>query len=149
MKDFFASIYELFTSLYGEDLGLHLYGHNGQAYETNGGQALYTPIGLAMVLSSLLVVLIFYYAINRPSFNRWYHWLLMMGMAFLGNALAGFYVPYLDVEASRIATDLAVFEGNCVAFGFVNGLYSAVFFVLFSMALRWWSRNCSSTPFPN
>ena len=147
MKDFFAAMYEFFISLYGEDLGLHLYGHNGDAYENNGGEALYVPIGVAMILSNMVVAAIFYYLINRPNFNRWYHWLTMLMIAASVNGLVGYYLPYLDVDANRIAADLTIDAGNCMGFGLVNGLYSAIVFFLASLVLKIWSRNCSSTPF--
>jgi hypothetical protein len=156
MRDFFAPIYELLQDLYGQFLGYHLYGYDCEFNITN--QSLYALIGSLMIMISFVICILFYYAINHPRFNRWYHWLIMLVM----NAGINFYIAYditkSELDLGKICKDfvtdpqtnaIQIDATNCMGFGFDNAIIATLFFVLFSFIVRWWSRNCSTCPIPN
>ena len=78
MNEFFAGIYELLY--YGDAFSNDLFSEN-----------IYFLMGIFNLITALLFVLAFYYLINRPSFSRWYHWLLIM----LLGALLNFMIAFL------------------------------------------------------
>lgn len=135
MKDFFATIYEFFSSIYGEALATHLYGWNGIDY--NDG-ALYSSVGIYMLIFSFVIPIIFYYIINSPSISRWYHWLLFLLINFAICWGFGFYLPYIDYTTGMIAEDVieSISKNDIVMFGFVNAIWSAIFFTIISFILR-------------
>ena len=158
LNEFFAAIYEFFIGLYGDNLGLHMYG--GYPCPTNGfaNQSLYIPIGIFMILSTLLIAVLFYYAINHPRFNRCYHWLIILLINSGINFFIGFYRTYIDLSTGSICPDLVkdpvsgfinITNFNCIGFGFVNSIVAMFAFILISFIIRWWSKNCSTCPIPN
>lgn len=145
MKDFFASIYELFVNVYGTDLGEHLYGVDC-AGNVEGG--LYSGIGLGMIILTLILVVVYYYAYVNPDRSRWYHWLIWLLGNFLLQFLIAFYLPYRDLNSGFICESFLVTVDNTVFFGLINAIISAIFFILFSYLLRWWSPDGRQTPIP-
>lgn len=154
MKDFFAPMYELFSSAFGDELGRHLYGWNGVDYSD---PALYISVGLYMLLSALFMAVLFYIILNKPNFSRWYHWLLFLGITFGLNWFLGFYFPYIDYDTGNIAADIApeIVTNEIVMFGLFNGILSIVWFIVFSILCRLLSKivpgiayNTRDTPFP-
>lgn len=156
MRDIFAPLYELLRDLYGQFLAYHLYGYDCQFNIVN--QSLYVIIGTMMILISFAICTIFYYAINHPRFNRWYHWLILL----LINAGINFYIAYditnSNLEQGKICaafvTDpqtnaVQIDAVNCMGFGYDNAIIATLFFVIFSFSIRWWSKNCSTCPIPN
>jgi len=149
MRDFFAPMYELLISFYGGDLGEHLYGMNLECTDYSSA-SLYGMIGLLLVVSSLACSFIFYYIINHPRFNRWYHWTIILLVNLGVNFFFGFYFPYLDFINENICLELIqhLSTYNCIGFGIVNAIWSIIWFSFFSMLIRWWSTNASTTPIP-
>ena len=147
MKDFFANLYELFINIYGNELADHLYGtacDNGDVY---GGQ--YAGIGLTMIVTSLILVVIYYYSFVNASRNRWYHWLYWLIGNFIISFLVGYYLPFRDLSADLVCENLTLLTEDTVFFGLVNGLFSIFFFLVFTFMLRWWSVDGRTTPYPN
>ena len=156
MKNLFAPIYELLIDLYGQFLAYHLYGYDCQFNAVN--KSLYGNIGVSMILISLAICAIFYYVINHPRFNRWYHWLIIL----LINAGVNFYIAFditnSDLQQGKICADfvtdpqtnvIQIDVMNCIGFGYANAIIATLFFVLFSFSIRWRSKNCSTCPIPN
>lgn len=153
MGEFFESIYcSLFENFFGVDLGDFLSGVANLDYQTN----LFFWIGLAMLLSSILFVVLYYYIINHPRLNRLWGWLIFLGAAAFINFIVGWqwtlhhllnnHMYRIDPSTgAKIA--LNVKGTNCLAFGLSDFIISALTFVIFTFILRWWSRNCSRTPF--
>lgn len=158
LNNLFAAIYELFIGFYGDNLATHMYG--GYPCPTDGflNQSLYTPIGIFMILSSLLIALIFYYAINHPRFNRWFHWLIILIINSGLNFFLAYYRTHIDLSTESICPELVkdpvsgflyITEFNCIGFGFANSIVALFAFVIISFIIRWWSKNCSTCPIPN
>ena len=158
LNNLFAAIYELLIGFYGDNLALHMYGDYPCPTDGFSNQSLYVPIGLFMILSSLVIAGIFYYAINHPRFNRWWHWLIILLLNSGINFLLGFYRTFIDLTSDSICPDLVkdsesgfqyITTFNCIGFGFVNSVIALFAFILFSFIIRWWSINCSTCPIPN
>ena len=64
MNDLFGSIFGLFQNIYGIPLSNFMY-EDGR---------LYSQIGMAMVVVSIVVCAVFYYVINHPALNSWKGW---------------------------------------------------------------------------
>lgn len=141
------TIYELFKSMYGSDLGLHLEGWTGVDYT---GNSLYTSTGWIVVFASLFWVVTFYYFINNPRFARWYHWLLILCVNFIILLAVSFYLVQSDYNNGDIAADIEplISTQNMLFWGVTNGIIASLLFIIFSFTLRWWSTNCSTTPIP-
>jgi len=109
------------------------------------------------------MVLMFYYLINHPRFNRWWSWLIVLLINSALNLLYGWTLTLSDISNNVISDDLIyirdvntndivtqkIVESNCVYFGIANAIIAAIFFIIFSLLLRWWSKNCSTCPIPN
>jgi hypothetical protein len=159
MDELLGNIYTWFDLLFGQYLGEYLWGYNcgSQAY-TN--ENLFNSIGLTTLFVSLLFVLIYYYLINHPRFNKWGHWsivLILSGIInffiayrwILGDFLKGAIDDCLmykrDEEGSMVSQ--LIFESDCRMFGISNFIVSALFFILLSFIFKWWSHNCKHSPF--
>ncbi len=149
MNELFASLYELFLRLgfFSNDLAMHLYGFSCDSGAFTG-KNLYGPIGLIVLFGSILTAVIFYYVINHPRFNKWKHWLLVLGI----NAVAQFLVAYIwladDLKLGRICNQLIVDKADIAGFSFANLILSVFFFTITSFIIRWGSKNGSCTPYP-
>jgi divalent metal cation (Fe/Co/Zn/Cd) transporter len=120
------------------------YPYQGQFSDDLYTYGLYNTVGLVTLISSFLLCVLFYYIINSAAFNKISHWLLILMGGFAFNFMVGTFYPqrYLLNEAN-VEYDL----GTTAMYGLVMALYSALFFFIFSMGIKWWSRNCSTTPF--
>ncbi len=143
-----GTIYDLMLSLFGMDLAEHMWGW----WEPDGNftkQNLFNLVGIMLIGTSLFFVLSFYFVINHPRFNRWYHWILLAILTFFCNLFIGFSIPYADLVNQNISPDLTFTYTNCLGFGLVNAFYSLILFIILSFIFRWWSKNCSTCPIPN
>lgn len=149
MKDFFAPIYELLKALYGSDLAEHLYGLNPNGSGDYTARSLYVTVGLLLIIITAAVVGIYYFLLNSPRYNRWFHWMGFMAANFFIQLGIGFYLPYMDFDKGAVAPTVknVVDNGHLWGFGFANGLLSVVLFFLLSIVVKRFSRNCSTVPF--
>ncbi|MCL1938391.1 MAG: hypothetical protein FWF52_08370 [Candidatus Azobacteroides sp.] len=137
MNDLFANLYELIT------------GQTDLANELYNSEAVYVPVGWCMVLLSLIGMIVYYYLINHPRFNRWYHWLLMV----LVVCLINFGIAYfrandaIDSMYAEQNQDSPFSAMEFISFSMANALWTFVFSFAFSIGIKWKSRNASRTPF--
>lgn len=103
----------------------------------------YLFVSLIAAAVSWGVAAVFYYVVDSVSFSRWYHWLIMLGVATVLSTVGGY------ICADRIFTSLDYsFFGPLLSFSLVNALVEVVLFVVASFSMRWWSVNCRHTPLP-
>jgi hypothetical protein len=131
MNEIFSPLYEFFY-------------YNVPFSDSVYDESIYAQLGLISFISSLFLVLTFYYWIKRPRFSRWYHWSLILGINFIINIALGFVIP----RNKFISLGLD-YENEFYFFSLINGIISVLFFVVFSFSLRWWSINAKGTPIPN
>lgn len=153
---FFETIYRWFGALFGGDMADYLSGYVCPSEESEGGYLssnqflMYGFIALGIALS---VVLIYYYVVNHPSFSKRWSWLLMLVVVGLSNLFVGALMTSGDLAAGNIGECLingengGIYNSNCWMFGLANFFVSAIFFIIFSIGLKWWSTNCKRTPF--
>lgn len=130
----FASLYENIPGGFMDDFSEILYENYA-----------YFNAGVFSIISSLIVVILFYYLINHPKFNRFYHWLFFLLLNLVVNFINGIYLSKSIFEELGIIMnyDSRYFFG----FAVINAIWSAIFFFVFSIAFKWLSRNCARTPF--
>lgn len=142
MNNFFASIYELG--------GLLTIGHNGEFSYALWQNELYAFAGAISWLSILSSLLLFYFAIDHPRFNRWYHWLLVSGLIAILNGITAFIIT----RNTFIYNQLYDFGIEYIEFAILNLTFTFFFFIVFTSLFRLikltnLSTNCSTCPIPN
>jgi hypothetical protein len=104
---------------------------------------IYEPAGIALLISTVLLVFCYYYGINglRARFSRtWPHW---SGFLIL-NAIVN--VGSILWIASR-AEGIKVFGMPTLLLCFINAVYAALGFFIASAVFKWGSPNARRTPF--
>jgi len=153
------NIYGWFESLYSSKLADYLWGFD---CETGlfSGKLVSNSIGLIALSISLAFVIIYYYAINHPRFNRWWSWLIMFLSSSTINFFIGYAITFRDFSNGSIGDCLMfikdengqiisklINESDCWMFGVTNFIVSALFFIALTFILKWGSRNSKYSPF--
>lgn len=152
MDNLFGSIYCWFESLFGLTLADYLWGLSSPLSTTNQ----FISVGLWMFGISLVIVLLYYYVVDHPKLCSWWGW----GICLVVNAVVNFIVGWqwvlsdqyegLMVEidpSTNMEVPLNITASNLLAFGTANAILSILTFVIISLCVKWWSKNCSSAPF--
>lgn len=105
--------------------------------------SVYLYVSLTTAAITWGMAAIYYYVINSVKFDRWYHWLVVLGVV----AVATPVVCYGINDAVFAASDLE-YGNQMVSFELVNMVVVAIMFVVASFSMRWWSSNCRHTPIP-
>lgn len=139
MNDFFAFLYEAGQAFHLGDFSFQLF-----------TRMLYVPVGLILIISVFIGMLVFYYLIDHPRFNKLTHWLLYVFIISIINFAAAFYITYVDLDILYTRSDMELpFWSEFWIFSTINLAYSLILSVIVSFAIRWWSNNCSTCPIPN
>lgn len=155
----FSYLYDWLCSLYCGELRDYLWGFNCDSQSFDDPEH-HTFFGLCMLLSSIGIAAIYYWAINSPRFNHRFHWFLFMILAFAVNFFIGFYFTNADMgsglipdclmyeydEEGNLIRDL-IYQSDCLMFGLSNAIFAAVFYFIASIGLKYASRNCKVVPF--
>lgn len=138
MEGFIANLYELFG------VG-HLDRFSNDMYNNN----FYLPIFIITLGVVVISALAYYYALNHPRYNRWYHWTLWRSITCFVNSIITWiatnymlYTFYAEqgMDAGFPWTDYSVISA-------ISFLWSNVFFLIFSFIIKWGSCNCKRSPF--
>jgi hypothetical protein len=100
-----------------------------------------------MLSLSLIFMLLFYYVFSRPALARVIYWILFMLVNGVINYLIAFGYSYSDLATGTYCGELSFGVVDCLGFGLMNAIWSAVAFFLFSMIGKWGSNSCRTTPF--
>lgn len=106
-------------------------------------QNLYFVVAVITALIAWGLAGIYYYAINSVSFSRWYHWLVVLGVAVVLTSVVNYIYPN-----NIFSVDGLDFTSQLFSFCVVNAAVEAVLFIIASFSMRWWSSNCRHTPIP-
>lgn len=152
MGDFLGSIYCWFEDFFGISLADYLWGQSSPLQMEN----MFIGIGLSMATISIAVAVIFYYIINHPRLNNWWGW----GIFLVINSIINFFVGWQWVlkdyyagnmiiinPSTNLEEPLPIQETDILCFGVSDMMISIVFFFIFSMMIKWWSKNCPKAPF--
>lgn len=152
MGELFGSIYCWFEDFFGLELANYLWGQSSPLSQTNS----YIGIGWTMLGISLAIVLIFYYAVNHPRLNHWWGWGIFLTVNALINCIVGWQLVLKDYyegkmvtidPATNLQTPLNIGESEILCFGVSNMFLSILAFIIFTFIFKWWSSNCSRSPF--
>jgi hypothetical protein len=135
MNEFFARWYELLADFKG--FSTDMYNEN-----------LYITIGLCMVLIPIVVLAIYYYAVNSVKVSKWWQWLLLVAVLCAINF--GIAYSTSSVELSDMyeqQNEVLPYTTEIVSFSFVNALWTFVVSFVWSMIIKWGSKNLRRTPF--
>lgn len=106
-------------------------------------QNLYLVVAVVTALIAWAAAGIYYYAINSVSFSRWYHWLIVLGVASVLAPTINYIYPN-----SIFSGDGLDFSAQLFSFCVMDFVVEAVLFIVASFSIRWWSSNCRHTPIP-
>lgn len=145
--DFFSLFYQL--NIYGPDLFYHLKGWDNGMQDFVAANNQFPTIWLVTFLSALAMFVVFYYILNHPRFNRFWHWLIALAALAIGIFIWSRGLVLADITGASVHPvdpSLNISEDNAMMFGLYNGVLSAIFFFVFSIIGRFGSRNCKNTP---
>ena len=141
MNGFIANLYEFFGAA-----------HLGEFTENMWNENFYRDIFIIMLVSVMSISFIYYYIVNHPRLNRWYHWLFVN----LGTSLLNFVIVWIVTsdnmvafyfEAKQKIPPLVDNWTNYFTLGSIAFFWTFVFFFIFSFIIKWGSRNCKHVPF--
>ncbi len=159
MSMFFCNyLYKWFNFLYSKDMDDYLAGYSAATNTYyNFHQVGYPMLGGISIALAVVTALVYYYAINRASMNRWYHWCIAGLVAGVVNFLVAFILTNDAFQAGDIYAALcdgsdgqcgiAVGMDACAMVGLSNFIIAFLIYFVASMLVKWWSTNCRRTPF--
>ena len=147
--NFFANLCNVF-GLYGQGLHEHLMGIDKDCNytEASASQSIYILVFFCLlIINSLIMVNYYYGSFNRPKFSKIIYWLLnvLLGSIFLF-AIAFFYTNN-DLEAENFCDQLIIYRADCIGFGITVAIYSIVWSLIFSVIIKFSSKNNKKIPF--
>lgn len=98
---------------------------------------------------SVLMVIIYYYVIDRPRTSKLSVWLIFL----LLNSIILSILAYVIANNTIINAHLSIGDQvpdyfiDLIYFAVMNFIFAATFFLIFSSLLKWKSRNSSHVPF--
>lgn len=105
----------------------------------------YTYLGLSFILIPLIIMAIFYYVWN-PIFGRWYHWLLMIGLAFLLTLGAAYGIVSGELVEYYGDPDYSTVDYYTWNIIFLTAGYSILTAIIWSFIIRFRSSNNRTNP---
>lgn len=157
MENLLGNMYCWFESFFGQNLGEHLWGFDGENYTL---PIKFNTIGIIALCVSLVTVLCYYYLINHPRFSKWWSWLIVLVVNGIINLVIGYAIcvsDYLDGNIADVLmytrddnneiVDSLISTGDCWGFGIANFFISTIFFFGFTLLCKWKSRNAKYSPF--
>ena len=138
MSDFLGNFYCYFQSFFGNNLADYLWGYNC-ASEDFSNSIIFNQIGLMTSGISLSIVVIYYYIINSPKFNRWWSWSIMLLINSFIALVSGYYWVSSDLRNGNIGNclmftqsaegeiiDTNIISSDCWGFGFANSIIAQI-----------------------
>ena len=153
MEELLGNIYSLLDSFYGKPLSEYLWGYKCETQDYSG-DLIYNQIGIIAIAFAIIVPPFYYYVWNPVRRQQFKYWGLMAITAFV-NFLIAYFMISSDFDNGLIG-DCLLYDDkgipvmgttNIVMFGFVNVLFTAVLFFLFSMFYKWGSKTVKYYPF--
>lgn len=135
-----GAVISVLFGFFSEPLYEALYYSSGFS-EAMHNQDAYGIVAIVTITMTWGIAALYYYVINSVKFDRWYHWLAMLGITSVLTPV----VCYIIVAHLLDEFDYSTAE---FTFEIYNILFTALTFVIASFSMRWWSSNCRHTPIP-
>lgn len=103
---------------------------------------IYTNIGIAGLVISLLLATAFYFIINRPSFSKSKHWSIILLINFIIAFVIGFIVPLNIFKSIGLQYETMQY----ILFGLKVAVVATLYFIFWTYCLKWWKSNAQGTP---
>ncbi|MBP3942854.1 hypothetical protein J5U18_04630 [Sphingobacteriaceae bacterium WQ 2009] len=132
MNDLFAALYE------NNFIGFYSSGFSEEIFD----EYLYQKYGVTLVISVSLLLCIYYKIMDKPRFAKLKYWVSALFITVIIN----FTFLWTNSEAILNAKGFS-FDGEYMSLAFVNALYAAILFFLFSLVIKRLSVNNSKIPF--
>ena len=145
--EFFSLFYQL--NVYGQDLFYHLKGWDNGMQDFVAANNQFPTIWLVTFLSAVAMFVVFYYILNHPRFNKFWHWLIALAALAIGIFFWSRGLVLADITGASmhpVDPSLNISADNAMMFGVYNAILSAIFFLFFSIIGRFGSKNCKNTP---
>jgi len=146
--EFLINIFEalgLYSSKNG--LGEHLRGLDIKCNDYTG-QSIYAIVfGCLFVINFLIIVNYYYGLFNRIPFNRWWWWLIQVLAGSLISSVIAFMYPYNDLSTGSYCKDLQMTNSDCFGFAVTVFIYSIIWCLILSAAIKWKSSVNKKVPF--
>jgi len=144
--DFLDWIYSF--KFYGAELFDHLKGWDDEIMDYNPAYYQFLSIFVSIFLAALVIFICYYYIGNNPRFNRWWNWLIELVLVFIFAGWWGYHVVAVDIQNGAIASSIVdkISYNNAIFFGFYNAILASIIFILLTILLRHWSKNCKHSP---
>jgi hypothetical protein len=144
---FFDWIYGL-KFFYGAELFEHLKGWDDSMMGYNPDYNQFPYIFGSIMFICVVMFALYYYIINHPRLNRWWFWLSDFVAILIMSYVWGYYMVRTDIVRGNIAPSLIDKIGNinAISFGIYNVILAALIYLLMTLLLRHWSRNCKHSP---
>lgn len=155
MEYILGNLYELLDSFYGYALRDYLWGFDCDTSDFTA-PILFNHAGVITIIISLIVVVLYYYVLDHPKLANWRGWFLFMLINLLVTAIFGYFYVKMDLDANLICTAFintestgvfAVDNSSCFGFAMANGLVSILFYIVWSLSLKWFSKSSKHVPF--
>ncbi|MGQ9846717.1 MAG: hypothetical protein ACUVQP_04340 [Bacteroidales bacterium] len=102
----------------------------------------YITSGLLLIIITFLILLFYYHILNRYFIN-WFklkHWIFFMFINSMIIAIVNNFIAIKILEPNEYSSDF-------LSFAFINFLYAAIFYSLFSILFSWGSPFAKFTPY--
>ncbi|WP_046757946.1 hypothetical protein [Kordia jejudonensis] len=129
LNDIFSKIFELL-------------GRSGTFSEDLFQEGLYTSLGIINLLISLLIVLSFYFFINKPKFNTLRHWFYFL----LGNFALCFIISFIYPKSVFTGLNLEYQIIEYLVFALKSAIISTLMFIIWTYIWKWRKSHCQGTP---
>lgn len=145
--DFLDWIYSF--KFYGAELFDHLKGWDDEIMDYNSAYYQFLSIFVSIFLAAFVIFICYYYIGNNPRFNRWWNWLIELVLVFIFAGWWGYHVVAVDIQNGAIAPSIVdkISYNNAIFFGFYNAILASIIFILLTLLLRHWSKNCKHSPY--
>lgn len=145
--DFFDFFYR-WKSFYGAQLFEHMRGYDDALMGYNPDFNQFPSLFLWTIGIVVIVFVLYYYIINSPRLSKWWHWLISMAIVAGLTYWVGFRTVNVDVINGNIALSLQPYIGHnsAMMFGIYNMMLAVLFYFVFTLLFRRWSRNCKHSP---
>lgn len=111
-------------------------------------QNLYVTIGLCMVLIPVGVMALYYYAVNSVNLSKWWHWILLVVILSAINFGISYSTTYNELSYLYEQQNKTLpYTTEFFSFSLINSLWTFVVSFVWSMIIKWGSKNCRRTPF--
>lgn len=135
LNTIFANWYELLA---------YFNGFSNDLYD----QKLYISIGLFMVFIPIVVLTLYYYVVNSVKFSKWWQWFLLVFILALFNFGIAYYITYNELSYLYGQQNKELpYAVEFISFSLINALWTMTVAFIFSMIIKWGSKNCRRTPF--